>query len=121
MASIESFEEIEAWKSARELTNLVYDLTDKGLFTKDFGLRDQIRRAVVSVLSNITEGFESQNDKTFVRYLFIAKGSAGEVRAQLYIALDRKYVDRTEFSECKEKANQTSRLIAAFIKYLRQS
>lgn len=84
MAKIEQFEDVEAWQLARQLANRVYDFTDGQSFSRDFALRDQIRRAAISVMSNIAEGFESQNDKTFVRYLYIAKASAGEVRAQLF-------------------------------------
>jgi four helix bundle protein len=91
MAGIARFEEIEAWKTARQLTNLVYKMTEQGAFAKDYGLKDQIRRASVSVMSNIAEGFESRTDVQFINYLGHAKVSAGEVRSQLYIALDMKY------------------------------
>ncbi|OQY13323.1 MAG: four helix bundle protein [Propionibacterium sp. 4572_24] len=97
MAKIERFEEILGWQSGRKLCNLVYDLTKKALFSRDFGLRDQMRRAAVSVISNIAEGFESQNNRTFIRYLYIAKASSGEVRSQAYIALDQKYISQDEF------------------------
>lgn len=86
---IEKFEDILGWQSGREICNLVYRLTQTGSFSRDYGLRDQMRRAAVSIISNIAEGYESQNNRTFVRYLFIAKGSAAEVRAQAYIALDQ--------------------------------
>ncbi len=90
MATFKSFEDIEAWQKARELTNRVYDASDKGAFARDFGLRDQIRRACVSILSNIAEGFERSGTGEFVQFLSSAKGSAGEVRAQLYVALERR-------------------------------
>jgi len=92
MTAITRFEEIEAWKTARQLTNMVYALSNKEGFNRDFGLRDQIRRASVSVMSNIAEGFESRTDVQFINFLGMARASAGEVRAQLYIALDQKYV-----------------------------
>ena len=83
MGAITRFEEIEAWQTARQLTNLIYEITDSGPFAKDFGLKDQIRRAAVSVMSNIAEGFESHTQALFIDFLGRAKGSAGEVRAQL--------------------------------------
>ncbi len=105
-------------KKASELTNLVYDMSDLGPFAKDFGLRDQIRRAAVSVTSNIAEGFVSQSNRMFVTYLYRAKGSAGEVRSQLYIALDRSYINEKELQSGLDKASKTSRLISGFISYL---
>ncbi|MBN2389410.1 MAG: four helix bundle protein [Anaerolineae bacterium] len=120
MAKIERFEEILSWQSGRELCNLVYTLTKNEAFSRDFGLRDQIRRAAVSVISNIAEGFESQNNRTFVRYLYIAKASSGEVRAQAYIALDQSYISQEEFDQLYALSTQTSRRIAGFIIYLEQ-
>ena len=120
MATIECFEEIQSWQKGRELCRVVYQLTGEGAFSRDFGLRDQMRRAAVSVISNIAEGFESQNNRTFVRYLFIAKGSAGEVRAQAYIALNQSYITQAQFNELTALAVETSRLIANFIAYLEQ-
>ncbi len=92
MAKIEKFEDILAWQKARELTQLVYRASRKGEFAKDFALRDQIRRAVISITSNIAEGFERGGTKEFVQFLGHAKGSCGEVRSQLYIALDEAYL-----------------------------
>jgi four helix bundle protein len=88
MANISKFEEIEAWCKARLLTKEIYAATSQGEFAHDFALRDQIRRASVSIMSNIAEGFERGGNKEFRQFLFMAKGSAGEVRSQLYIALD---------------------------------
>jgi four helix bundle protein len=92
MPAIMRFEEIEAWQTARELTKLIYAVTDEGRISRDFGLKDQIRRASVSVMSNIAEGFESQTQALFIRYLGIAKASAGEVRSQLYVTRDLNYL-----------------------------
>ena len=92
MPGITRFEEIEAWKTSRQLTNMIYKLSEQGAFIKDFGLKDQIRRASVSVMSNIAEGFESRTDTQFINFLGHAKGSAGEVRSQLYVALELKYI-----------------------------
>lgn len=97
MFSFKSFEEIESWQKARELTRKVYTVSNQGAFTKDFGLRDQIRRASVSIMSNIAEGFERDGKGEFLQILAVAKGSSGEVRAQLYIALDQDYLDKNTF------------------------
>lgn len=119
MANIRQFEDIEAWKTGRELAKDVYTVTSKGEFTRDYGLKDQIRRAVVSVISNIAEGFSRQTDKEFVQFLHIAKGSASEVQSQLYVALDLDYINREEFERLYDEADQVARLISGFIKYLK--
>lgn len=87
--AIKYFEDLEVWKEARRLTNRIYRMTQDAKFSKDFGLRDQIQRAVVSIMSNIAEGFERGGNQEFIQFLYIAKGSCGEVRSQLYVALDR--------------------------------
>ena len=91
------YEEIGAWQKGRELVKAVYALTGKGAFAKDWGLRDQIQRASVSICSNIAEGFERRGNKEFVKFLWIAKGSAAEVSSQLYHALDLNYITQGEF------------------------
>ena len=98
MATIERFEDIKAWQTARDLVSAIYRVSGRGKFEKDFGLRDQIRRASVSVMANITEGFERCSDRKFHRFLYIAKGSAGEVRSHLFVALDLEYLTTDEFS-----------------------
>ncbi len=118
MAGITRFEEIDAWKTARELTNKIYALGNQVGFNKDFGLRDQIRRASVSVMSNIAEGFESRTDVQFINFLGTARASAGEVRAQLYVAVDQKYITEEQFKESYELAEKSARQIAKFITYL---
>jgi four helix bundle protein len=118
MTAITRFEEIEAWKTARELTNKIYAQGNQSGFNKDFGLRDQIRRASVSVMSNIAEGFESRTDVQFINFLGTARASAGEVRAQLYVALDQKYITEEQFKESYELAEKSARQIAKFIAYL---
>ena len=118
MENIEKFEEIEAWQKARELTREIYRITNQGSFVKDFGLRDQIRRAVVSVMSNIAEGFERGGDVEFRRFLAIAKGSAGEVKAQLYVALDAGMIDQATFDSLYKKAAETRNLGGGFMRYL---
>jgi four helix bundle protein len=121
MAKIDRFEDIEAWRNARELVKTVYDLTRTSEFSRDYGLRDQIQRAAVSVMSNIAEGFERGSNKEFIQFLYIAKGSVGEVRSQLYAGLDLGYLDSAAFEDAFEKAHQLSRKIASFIKYLSNS
>ena len=118
MASITRFEEIEAWQTARQLANMIYDLTDQMAFGRDYGLKDQIRRAAVSVMSNIAEGFESHTQALFLDFLGRAKGSAGEVRSQLYIALDRRYITREQFEAAYDLADKVSRQIHRFMTYL---
>lgn len=118
MPTITRFEEIEAWQTARELTRLIYEYTEDGKFARDFGLKDQIRRASVSIMSNIAEGFESQTQAQFIRYLGIAKASAGEVRSQLYVVRDLQYIKEEQFSTVFQLAEKNSRQIANFITYL---
>jgi len=115
---IKKFEELESWKKARQLTNKVYEATAAGSFTRDFGLKDQIRRASISILSNIAEGFERGGDKEFLQFLAVAKGSCGEVRAQLYIAVDQGYLSQDLFERLFNSANEIGRLISGLMKYL---
>src|SRR5262250_957362 len=94
--TIKYFEDLEVWKEARRMTREIYRLTQDGKFAKDFGLREQIRRAAVSVMSNIAEGFERGGNQEFIQFLYIAKGSCGEVRSQVYIAYDQGYLVQVE-------------------------
>jgi four helix bundle protein len=121
MAKITRLEEIESWKKSRELTKSIYRISLRERFFRDFGLRDQIRRAAVSILSNIAEGFERDGDKEFIQFLSLAKASCGELRAQLYVALDQKYISDDEFSALTNSAIEISRMISGLIKYLKQS
>ena len=121
MATISKFEDIEAWQLAREMTKVIYAISNEGEFARDFGLRDQIRRASVSIMSNIAEGFERGGDKEFFQFVSLAKGSSGEVRAQLYVALDAGYIDQQTFSRLSGMAAQINRMLAGFMKYLRSS
>ena len=118
MAKIERFEDIQAWQKARKLTQMVYALSESGRFSKDYGLSDQIRRATVSIMSNIAEGFERKTHKEFQHFLYIAKGSAGEVRAQAYVALDLGYIDDVAFGTLIQDVAETSRMIMGLISYL---
>lgn len=119
MASFRSFEDIDAWKKARELTRRVYDVTAKGAFARDYALRDQIRRASVSVMSNVAEGLGRGGTKEFLQFLSMALGSANEVSSQLYVALDQGYIDDHEFRELTQSVQETSRLIGGLARYLR--
>ena len=120
MATIRNFEDIEAWQKARELSKEIYAWSNCGGFARDFGLKDQIRRAAISIMSNIAEGFERDGKAEFLHFLSIAKGSVGEVEAQLYIALDQGYIRDPEFKRIKTLALSTKKLIAGFMGYLRQ-
>jgi len=119
MTTIKSFEEIDAWRNARKLTRSIYTLTKKGEFGRDFGLRDQIRRAAVSIMGNIAEGFESYSLGVFIRYLDIAKGSAGEVRSHLYVALDQAYLSESDFNSLYNISRKISSQLANLRKHLK--
>ena len=119
--TIKRFEEVEAWQKARILTTAVYTMCSEGKASKDFGFRDQIQRASVSVMSNIAEGFERNNNKEFVRFLLYSKGSCGEIRNLLIIANDLKYIQDQQFNELSELAVIVSSQIANFIKYLKKA
>jgi four helix bundle protein len=121
MATIKKFEDLSCWQKARELNRRIYKASRNGTFAKDFGLRDQIRRASVSVMSNIAEGFERGGDNEFSQFLSTAKGSCGEVRCQLYAALDEAYLSESEFKELFECSTEVSRMISGLMTYLRKS
>ena len=121
MATIRHFRDIEAWQKARELTNSVYAVSGKGAFARDFALRNQVRKAAISVVANIAEGFERGGNAEFIQFLSVAKGSAGEVEAQLYIALDQGYVTQEEFKAVEAQIRSTKKLISGFMEYLRES
>jgi four helix bundle protein len=118
MTTAKRFEELEVWQRAKELTKLIYRLSSSGAFAHDFGLRDQMRRAAVSIMSNIAEGFESQTQVLFIQYLSRAKGSSGELRAQLYIAQEQEYITADEFQSAFSLAELCSKQLASFIRYL---
>ncbi|MBA7502772.1 hypothetical protein ES706_01366 [subsurface metagenome] len=117
---IERFEDIDAWKESRKLVNMVYDISSNGEFSKNFYLRDQIRSASVSVMSNIAEGFDRSSDKEFTQFLVMARASASEVKSQLYVALDRGYIENEEFKTIYEQATNVINLINGFIRYLKK-
>lgn len=118
MGKFGSFEEINSWQKARVLNKRIYLITESESFRRDFDLARQIRRCSVSISSNIAEGFERNTDKEFIHFLYIAKGSAGEVRSQLYLALDLNYISQEVFDELLSEITEISRLLSGFIKYL---
>jgi four helix bundle protein len=121
MAKICRFEDIEAWKKARELTKKIYEITTQGNLARDYTLKDQLRRAAISIMANIAEGFEREGNKEFKQFLAMTKGSVGEVKAQLYVALDASLIDSASFTNVMALADETTRLIAGFLKYLKAS
>jgi four helix bundle protein len=121
VGTIRRFEDLEAWKLARELANAIYRVTSDGSFARDFALRDQIRRAAISVISNISEGFERSGDAEFIQFLHMAKGSCGEVRCQLYLARDQDYISKESFESLLSQCMSVSKLVSGLIKYLRAS
>ena len=115
------FEELVIWQKSRDFAKMIYSLTRTLAFAKDYGLKDQIQRAAVSVSSNIAEGFERNGNVEFTNFLFIAKGSCGEVRSQLYIAYDLGYITRVQFEEAVSQSVELSKSICSFVKSLKSS
>jgi len=118
---IQNFEDLEIWKDARVLTKIIYRLTADPKFSKDFGLRDQIRRASVSIMSNIAEGFERGGNQEFIQFLYVAKGSCGEVRSQLYAAMDQNYLDQKVVGDLLTSLKRLSIMIKHLIDHLKTS
>lgn len=121
MAKIERFEDILAWQKARELVAAIYETSSDGQFAKDFGLRDQIRRAAVSIMLNIAEGFARKSNREFFQFLVIAHGSAAEVQSALYVALDQKYISQEQFESLYKMTDEASKTIMGFANYLKKS
>ena len=121
MASFRTFEEIDAWRKARELTRRAYEATADGAFARDYALRDQLRRACISVMSNVAEGHGRGGTREFLQFLSMALGSANEVSSQLYAALDEGYIDESQFRDLSQSAQETSRLIGGLARYLRST
>ena len=120
MAKVERFEDLHCWQEGRKLVNLIYSLTSSKAF-RDWSLKDQIQRAAVSVISNIAEGFERGTREEFIYFLYIAKGSCGEVRAQIYIALDQKFITEKDFDDIANQARRISAMIYRLIESLKVS
>jgi four helix bundle protein len=119
MATFKRFEDIEAWKIARRLTSGIYEVTKAGAFSRDFPLRDQVRRAGISTMSNVAEGFERDGRKEFIQFLSVAKGSSGEVKSHLYVALDQGYIVQEAFDRLYGLASESGRTIGGLMNYLR--
>lgn len=121
MSKFNSFEEINSWKKSRIFNKRIYLATENSNFKKDFDFVRQIRRASLSISSNIAEGFERNTDKEFIYFLYVAKASAGEVRSQLYLAFDLEYIIKEEFEMLLNSVTEISKLLSGFIKYLESS
>lgn len=121
MATAERFEDLDVWAKARRLTKVIYEVTEKSEFARDYGLRDQLRRAAVSVMSNVAEGFERQGDKEFRHFLSLAKGSAGEVRSHLFVALDVGMIEDEQIQYLQKQSEELSRMLSGLIWYLQKS
>ena len=121
MSKIERFEDMKVWQLAREFCQLIHKLTLKDAFVKDIKLIGQIKGATGSVMDNIAEGFERDGNNEFIQFLSIAKGSSGEVRSQLYRAIDNEYISQEEFETTYEKSIECSKMLKGFIIYLKDS
>ena len=121
MPTIRRFEDLDAWTSARELRRAVYQLTRSRLLAADFALVNQLRRAAISTGSNIAEGFERGGNRELIQFLSQANGSAGEIKDQLYCALDEQYIGQEQFDSAYAAAERTSRLLGGLMTYLRKS
>ncbi|MBN1472348.1 MAG: four helix bundle protein [Syntrophaceae bacterium] len=115
---IEKFEDIESWKESRILVKEIYKLFGN---VKDYGFRDQVQRAAISVMSNIAEGFDRNSNKEFIQFLVIARGSVSEIRSLCYAAMDIGYIDEKSFSTISERCFKLSNLINGFIRYLKNT
>ncbi|HEY0048674.1 MAG TPA: four helix bundle protein [Pyrinomonadaceae bacterium] len=120
MSTFKRFEEIQAWQKAREITKKIYSMSNKDNFSKDFSLRDQMKRASVSIMANIAEGHGRRTTTEFANFLNIARGSAIELQSHLYVALDLNYIEQTEFREAYEMLDEVSRMTLSLAQYLRK-
>jgi four helix bundle protein len=116
---ITRFEDIHAWQAARDLCKIVYGLTRENKFSKDFGLVDQARRAAVSIMANIAEGFDCRSNSEFIQFLYYALRSASELQSHFYVALDQSYLTQSGFTSIYEQTGKTKSMIFRFIEYLR--
>jgi four helix bundle protein len=121
MATFKKFEEIQAWQKAREVTKKIYSISNKERVSKDFSLRDQMKRASVSIMANIAEGHGRRTSAEFANFLNIARGSAIELQSHLYVALDLNYINQDEFKETYEMLDEVSKMTVALAQYLRRS
>ena len=115
------FEDVQSWQEGRKLCKMIYEISRRGQFSKDFGLRDQIQRAAVSIISNIAEGFDSKSNIEFHRFLIYARRSISEVKSQLYVAVDAKYISQQEFDLIYGQADKVGKLTNGFLRFLSQN
>ena len=120
MATFQRFEEIQVWQKAREITKKVYLMSNNDIFAKDFSLRDQMKRASVSIMANIAEGHGRRTTAEFANFLNIARGSVIEPQSHLYVALDLNYINKNEFNEAYEMLDEVSRMTLSLAQYLRR-
>ncbi len=121
MATFTRLEDIQVWQKARKLTRQIYEITANGNFAKDYGLRNQIQRASVSIMANVAEGFGRRSDKEFANFLNMAHGSVSEVQSHLYVALDLNYVSKDSFAELNGLLDEVSRMSLVLAQHLRKS
>lgn len=121
MGKFSKFEEIQAWQKAKDVTLAIYQITCNSEFGKDFGLKDQIRRASVSIMANIAEGHGRKTNAEFANFLNIARGSVAEVQSHLYVAVGLKYINQMEFDELYQTLTEISRMLLALAQYLRST
>jgi four helix bundle protein len=121
LPTFRKIEDIQAWQKARQATKMIYELTGNGMFAKDFGLRNQIQRACVSIMANIAEGFGRRSDKEFANFLNMAHGSISETQSHLYVALDLSYIDHQSFTKLYDLLDEVSRMTLVLAQHLRGS
>ena len=121
MAAINRFQDLTCWQKARELENMIFQISITDRFSKDYGLKDQINRATGSIMDNIAEGFGRGGNKEFIHFLIISRASAYEVQSQLFRAKDRNYLDSLQFNTFFDKSNEVIASISSFVTYLRNS
>lgn len=121
MAAIEKFEDLIAWQKSKSFAVKIYSATDEGKFSKDFGLRDQIRRASISIVSNIAEGFERKGNKEFLQFLFYSLGSIAEVKTQLIISFELNYISKEKFDELNDLLIDIQKITKGLVTYLKES
>lgn len=115
---VSRFEDLDVWQKAREIVNMVYNTTGNKIFAREFSLKDQMRRAAVSIMANIAEGFSRRSDKEFCQFLFVAKSSAAELQSHAYVALDQKYISESDFKMLYGEIDHECRMLSNLIKHL---
>jgi len=119
MSKVDRFEDLDCWKKSRELVNVIFDICENQMKNKDFSTQDQIKRAALSTMNNIAEGFGRYSNKEFIRFLEYSAASSMEIRSMLYILSDRKYIDEIEFEKCYQLTNDLTNITLGLIRYLK--